>query len=128
MKHFSSKQPTIAVIDDEPGIRKGLSRLLRAADLAPRMYESAQAFLGDQDEQPPDCVVVDLQMPGLSGLEMQTLMKRDGSRTPIIVITAHDEPEVQRRCLALGAVAYLCKPLDGEELLDVIWKALGQGS
>lgn len=126
MKHPSAKRPAIAVIDDEPGVRKGLSRLLRAAELEPQAYDSAQAFLDRWEEQPPDCVVVDLQMPGVSGLEMQTQLKRAGSQLPVIVVTAHDEPEAHRRCLALGAVAYLCKPLDGEELLQVIWSALGR--
>lgn len=118
------KRPCIAVLDDEPGVRKGLSRLLRTADLEPQSYASGQEFLDAWELQPPDCLVMDLQMPGISGFEVQAKLKRAGAHVPIIIVTAHDEPETQRRCIELGAIAYLRKPLDGESLLDVIWSAL----
>ncbi|MET0657579.1 MAG: response regulator [Steroidobacteraceae bacterium] len=123
---LSTRRPAVAVIDDEPGVRKGLSRLLRAAEFDPRSYASAQEFFDSWELQPPDCVVVDLQMPGASGMEVQMRLKCAGARFPVIVVTAHDEPEAHRRCLALGAVAYLCKPLDGEELLEAIQAALSR--
>lgn len=118
------KRPSIAVIDDEPGVRKGLSRLLRAADLDPHAYATAQEFLDVWEAQPPDCLVMDLQMAGLSGYDVQAKLKRAGASLPVIIVTAHDEPEAHKRCLALGAAAYLCKPLDGEALVDVIRTAL----
>src|SRR5687768_11985988 len=68
----------IAVVDDEPAVRKGLSRLLRTADFDPRTYESAQEFLDDLAHQSLDCAVVDLQMPGVSGMDLQATLRRNG--------------------------------------------------
>lgn len=110
----------VAVVDDEPAVRRGLSRLLRTADFDPRTYESAQAFLDDLAHQTPDCVVVDLQMPGVSGMDLQATLQRAGARLPVIVVTARDDPESYEKCFALGAAACLSKPLDCETLVDVI--------
>lgn len=114
------KRLSVAVVDDEPAVRKGLSRLLRTADFDPRTYESAQDFLDHLACELPDCLIVDLQMPGVSGLDLQAILLRDGTRLPVIIVTARDDPESHEQCLALGAAACLCKPLDCETLVDVI--------
>ena len=114
------KRLCVAVVDDEPAVRKGLSRLLRTADFEPRTYESAQAFLDDLAHQSPDCVVVDLQMPGISGMDLQATLRRTAEGLPVIIVTARDDQESHERCLALGAAACLVKPLDCETLVDVI--------
>jgi FixJ family two-component response regulator len=119
-----TKRPLVAVIDDEAAVRKGLSRLLRSADLDTLPYGSGQEFLDSWELNRPDCLVMDLQMPGLSGVEVQTTLKRAGVHLPIIIITGHDEPETRKKCMGLGAAAYLQKPLDGEVLLEVIWATL----
>lgn len=114
------KRLSVAVIDDEPAVRKGLSRLLRTADFEPRTYESAQEFLDRPAGEFPDCLIVDLQMPGMSGMDLQVILRRDHARLPVIIVTARDDPKAHERCLALGAAACLCKPLDCDTLVDVI--------
>jgi FixJ family two-component response regulator len=115
-----SKHPCVAVVDDEPAVRKALLRLLSTAEFEPRSYESAQDFLNHLESDRPDCLIVDLQMPGISGLELQAILRRDHPWLPVIVVTARDDPESHEKCLTLGAAACLCKPLDCDTLVDVI--------
>lgn len=119
------QRPLIAVVDDEESVRKSLRRLLVASELDATVYASGQEFLDSLGGRQPDCLVLDLQMPGLTGLEVQRALARARVRFPTIIITAHDEPETRARCLAAGAVAYLCKPLHDELLLDAITTAVG---
>ena len=119
-------RPFVAVIDDEESIRKSLRRLLMAADLDAVVYASGQEFLDALRGRQPDCLILDLQMPGLTGLEVQRALTSAGVRVPTIIITAHDEPEARARCLAAGVAAYLCKPLHDEMLLDAIVTVIGR--
>jgi FixJ family two-component response regulator len=119
-------RPLVAVVDDEESIRKSLRRLFMAADLDAAVYASGQEFLDSLRGRQPDCLVLDLQMPGLTGLEVQRTLTGLGARFPTIIITAHDEPETRARCLAAGVAAYLCKPLHDEMLLDAIAVAMGR--
>ncbi len=114
----------IAVLDDDPSVCKALARLLRASDLDADTYGSAQQFLESLQTSVPDCLVLDLQMPEMNGLALQQELGRAGMRLPIVVITGHDEPGMQARCLAAGAAAYLRKPLDGGVLLAAIEAAI----
>ena len=114
------KRLSVAVVDDEPAVRKGLLRFLRTADFDPRTYESAQEFLDHLASERPDCLIVDLQMPGVSGLELQAILRRKDARLPVIMVTARDDPESHEKCLELGAAACLCKPLDCDTLVHVI--------
>jgi FixJ family two-component response regulator len=115
----------VAVVDDDESVRKALQRLLRASDLDADTFASAQDFLASlQQGRPPDCLVLDLQMPGTSGLDLQRQVVRVGLRLPIVVITGHDEPGMQARCLAAGASAYLRKPLEAGKLLAAIEAAI----
>jgi FixJ family two-component response regulator len=116
----------VAVVDDEESIRKSLRRLLMAADLDALVYASGQEFLDAIRERQPDCLVLDLQMPGLTGLEVQRALTAAGVRFPTIIITAHDEPEARARCISAGVAAYLCKPLHDEMLLDAITNVMGR--
>ena len=118
------QRPLIAVVDDEESVRKSLRRLLVASELDATVYASGQEFLDSLGGRQPDCLVLDLQMPGLTGLEVQRALARARVRFPTIIITAHDEPETRARCLAAGAVAYVCKPLHDELLLDAITTAV----
>jgi FixJ family two-component response regulator len=97
-----------------------LSRLQLTADFDSRTYETAQEFLDDLARARPDCLIVDLQMPGVSGLDLQAILRRDGAQLPVIVVTARDDPEWHEKCLDLGAAACLCKPLDRDTLVEVI--------
>jgi FixJ family two-component response regulator len=119
-------RPLVAVVDDEESIRKSLRRLFMAVDLDAVVYASGQEFLDSLGARQPDCLVLDLQMPGLTGLEVQRALTGAGVRFPTIIITAHDEPETRARCLAAGVAAYLCKPLHDEMLLDAIAGVMGR--
>jgi FixJ family two-component response regulator len=119
-------RPLVAVVDDEESIRKSLRRLFMAADLDAVVYASGQEFLDSLRGRQPDCLVLDLQMPGLTGLEVQRTLTGVGVRFPTIIITAHDEPETRARCLTAGVAAYLCKPLHDEMLLEAIARVIGR--
>jgi len=119
------QRPLIAIVDDEESVRRSLRRLLVASQLDATAYASGQEFLDSLGGRQPDCLVLDLQMPGLTGLEVQRALSGARVRFPTIIITAHDEPEARARCLSAGAVAYLCKPLHDELLLDTIATAVG---
>lgn len=115
----------VAVVDDDESVRKALQRLLRASDFDADTFASAQDFLAALSKAtPPDCLVLDLQMPGTGGLDLQREVARAGLKLPIVVITGHDEPGMQARCLAAGARAYLRKPLEAGTLLAAIEAAI----
>jgi FixJ family two-component response regulator len=115
----------VAVIDDDESVRKALKRLLRAANLDADAFASGQEFLDSLASHVPDCVILDLHMPGMNGLDVQRQLARQDFRIPIVVITGHDEPQARAQCLAAGAAAYLRKPLDDEALLAAIERAAG---
>jgi FixJ family two-component response regulator len=110
----------VAVVDDEASVRKALRRLFTAAELDCSVFASGQAFLDAVRERMPDCAVIDLHMPGLTGLEVQRELRSSGVKVPTIIITAHDEPDTRAQCLAAGAMAYLRKPFDDKALLDLV--------
>ena len=116
--------PFIAVVDDEEPVRKALKRLLRAAGLEAEGYASGKEFLAA--ERRPDCVVLDLHMPVMSGQALLQQIRRMSTRLPVVVITAHDTAETRDECLAAGAAAYLRKPLDDRLLLNAISVALAK--
>jgi FixJ family two-component response regulator len=110
----------IAVVDDEAAVRKSLSRFLGAAGFDVRAYASGQEFLDTWLLERPACVVLDLQMSGLTGIDVQARLGISGDAPPVIMITANDDPDVRRTCIALGIEAFLLKPVNGEYLLQVI--------
>jgi FixJ family two-component response regulator len=117
--------PYVAIVDDEEPVRKALKRLLRASGLDAESYASGQAFLEAAALRAPDCVLLDLHMPRMSGLQVLRALQAARRALPIVVITAHDAPETREQCLAAGASAFLRKPLEEHELLDTITAALG---
>jgi len=115
----------IAVVDDDPSVLKALRRLLRARALDARTFGSGQEFLAALSDGLPECLIVDLQMPEMSGVELQQHLVRKGIRIPTIVITAHGDAGVRERCTAAGAIAFLLKPLQDTALFAAIDKAIG---
>jgi FixJ family two-component response regulator len=113
----------ISVVDDELSIRKALERLLTAASFDVRTFGSAKEFLTSLDSFNPDCLVVDIHMPDVSGIDLQQHLQRSNRRIPTIMITAFDDAGIRGRCLALGAAAFLTKPLNGPTLITTIAKA-----
>jgi FixJ family two-component response regulator len=110
----------IAIVDDEASICRAMVRLLRSANFRAEAFGSAAAFLAYLDEQTPDCLVLDLQMPAITGIGLQGHLRRSNSRLPVIIITAHDDAGTAERCLALGASFYLRKPIEGHLLIESI--------
>jgi FixJ family two-component response regulator len=119
--------PFVAVVDDEESVRKALKRLLRAAGLEAESYATGQEFLEQAAQREPDCVVLDLHMPVMSGSQVLAQIRKMPRRPPVVVITAHDVPEKRDECLAAGACAYLRKPLEDRLLLNAISAALRTG-
>ena len=110
----------IAAVDDDPSVLKALARLIRTRSLHVQTYGSAERFLAALPDGMPACLIVDLHMPEMSGLELQEHLQRSGLSIPTIVITAHDEPDARARCLAAGAMAFLLKPLQDTALFAAI--------
>jgi len=116
----------IAVVDDEEPVRKALKRLLRSAGMDVETYPSGADFLDAMRTREPDCLVLDLHMPGVNGFEVQSQLAQLGTRLPVVVVTGHDTPESNKRALAGGAAAYLLKPIDDRVLLDAIAAAVSK--
>src|SRR5688572_33421776 len=96
--------PYVAIVDDEEPVRKALRRLLRASGLQAEGYASGLEFLAAAAQRRPDCVVLDLHMAGMSGLQVLRRLQAAPQRPPVVVITAHDEPEAREQCLAAGEI------------------------
>ncbi len=121
---MNRKRPFVAVVDDEEPVRRALERLLRSSGIETRAFASGGAMLEDLARREPDCVILDLHMPGMSGFEVQDRLAEREIRIPVIVMTGHDTPESCGRATSGGAAAYLRKPVDGEELLAAVRTAV----
>jgi FixJ family two-component response regulator len=110
----------IAIVDDDESVRNAVVRLLQAAGHSARGYPSGQEFLDNWRVDRPDCLVLDLQMPSLSGADVQRALNREGAQFPVVIMSAHDSPSAREECLREGAVAYLRKPPDERMLLDAL--------
>jgi FixJ family two-component response regulator len=115
----------IAVVDDDVAVLKALGRLLRAHGLDAKTFASAQEFLAMLPHDLPQCLVLDLHMPDMGGLELQQHLARSGINLPIVIITANDSVEIRERCEAAGSIAFLRKPLQEAALFSAIKKAIG---
>jgi FixJ family two-component response regulator len=119
-----SETSLIAVVDDDEAVREAIMSLLRSVGLRAAVFASAEDFLSAGHLQDTACLVVDVRMPGMSGLELQGLLVTAHSAIPIIFITSHDDAEARARALSAGAVAYLDKPFSDETLLGAVQSAL----
>ena len=117
-------QPIVFVIDDDDSVRRSLERLLRSVDLAVETFASAQEFLKRPLPDRPSCVVLDLRLPGPSGLELQESLIRAGHDVPIVFISGHADVPSSVRAIKAGAVDFLQKPFSDQALLDIIHGAL----
>src|SRR5688572_33436107 len=99
---MGTARPFIAVVDDEKSVRQALVRLLRASQMDAEGFATGQAFLDSLQTRHPDCVLLDMRMPGLTGRDVQRHLVSEGMALPVIIMTAHDEPMMRERCLADG--------------------------
>lgn len=120
----SQNHSVIAVLDDEPQMRKALRRLLSTHGFRVEDYGTGGEFLAALPSHPTDCLVLDLHMPEISGFDVLEAFAAQQVTPPVVVITGHDEPGTAERTLALGASAFLTKPVDETALLDAIQAAL----
>lgn len=116
--------PTVFIVDDEPAVLKSLSRLMRSARLAALTFSSPQEFLDRHDPQVPGCLILDVAMPGLDGLQLQQALIAKGSEIPIIFLTGRGDIPMSVRAMKRGAVDFLTKPVDDEDLLEAIRDAI----
>jgi FixJ family two-component response regulator len=115
----------ISVVDDDTSVRESVQSLMRSVGFAVRVFASAEEFLNWDDLRDTDCLILDVRMPGMSGIELQRHLMARHYEMPIIFITAHaSEKDMQSRALRDGAVAYLAKPLSEDELLNAVHLAL----
>jgi FixJ family two-component response regulator len=121
-------KPLIAVLDDELKMSQALCRLLRTYDFEAVAFAFAEDLFAACATALPDCLVLDLQMPGINGIEVLERFAAQHTPLPVIVITGHDKPGNDEKVRALGAVNYLLKPLNEAQLLDAIGEAIGSSS
>jgi FixJ family two-component response regulator len=126
VRKVTFEQQVVFVLDDDPGIREALSGLLRSVGLRVGLFADAAEFLRAKGKEPPACLVLDLQLPDISGLELQSsLGGSDGP--PIVFISGHANIPSSVRAMKAGAVEFLVKPFSDEEVLEAIWNAIAQG-
>ncbi len=119
-----SNAPLITVVDDDDSVRESLSGLIRSVGFKIATFASAEEFLGWERRCDADCLILDVRMPGMNGLELQRRLVCDGTPVPVIFITAHGDEETRAQALAAGAVEYLFKPFSEEALLKAIETAV----
>lgn len=117
----------ICLIDDDPNVANAVAALLRHAGFAVRIYHNAMAFLADWREDRTQCIITDLRMPTLSGLELQERLREAASLVPLVVLTGHADVRTAVRMMEGGAVSVLEKPYDPAEFLEVVARAVAQG-
>jgi RNA polymerase sigma factor (sigma-70 family) len=121
---MSEADPTVFIVDDDAPLRESLRNLIRSVGLRVELFASAQEFLQSQQPDTPSCLVLDVRMPGLSGLDLQKQTSEAGLEIPIIFITGHGDVPMTVRAMKAGAVEFLTKPFRDQDLLDAIQQAL----
>jgi FixJ family two-component response regulator len=122
----SHERRRVILVDDDPSVRRGLERLLRSADYVVESFPSVQAMLAGADLTGASCLVLDVRMPGPSGLDLQTALAQEGDDVPIIFITGHGDVQMAVRAMKAGAVDFLSKPFDAEELFRALDQAMAR--
>jgi FixJ family two-component response regulator len=119
-----TKPRLVAILDDDELMRGALQGLLKAVGLPAQAFASAEEFLKSEQRQQIACLIADIRMPGMSGLELQAKLKNERCRIPIIFVTAHGDEKMRMQALRAGAVEFLAKPFDDEVLLESVRAAL----
>lgn len=114
----------VAIVDDDDSMRSALLGMLRVVGLPARAFSSAEEFLESGQQNAVACLIADIRMPGMSGLELQAKLNADRCRVPIIFLTAHGDEKMRMQALRAGAVEFMAKPFDDEALLESVRVAL----
>jgi FixJ family two-component response regulator len=120
--------PTVLIVDDDPAVREALSSLLRSVGMNVRTFASAREFLSGARSAEPSCLVLDVRLPGLSGLDLQQELRRAGEMIPIVFITGYGDIPTTVRAMKAGAMEFLPKPFSEENLLQAIRSALAHAA
>jgi len=123
---MKERAPIVTVIDDDAAARSSLRLLLKSLGLAATAYDSATSFLAGYDPQQPGCLLLDIRMPAMSGLELQQVLNQRGAFTPIIFITGHGDVPMAVEAMQQGAFDFLQKPFRDQELLDRVQRAIAK--
>src|ERR1700740_381962 len=123
MRQLRQPEAVIAIVDDDASVQRGLQRLIRSAGWKVETFASAQEFLARSRTELPNCVLLDLPLPGLRGLDLQKRMAEVGLEIPIVFLTGHGNIPVSVQAMKAGAVQFLTKPVDEQELLQAIEEA-----
>ena len=115
----------VSVVDDDQSLRRSLRNLLTSVGFRVETFASAEDFLGSSQQDDTGCLVLDLRMGGMNGLDLLRHLAATGSRIPAVILTAHGDDEARRRSLEAGAIAFLGKPFRTDTLLDAVRQALG---
>ena len=115
----------VAIVDDDESVRDAMEGLMKEAGIEARAFASAEDFLNSELPGQTGCLIADIRMPGMSGLELQQTLNARSCRIPTIFITAHGDAKMRLQAMRAGAVEFLAKPFDDEVLLDSIRAALG---
>jgi FixJ family two-component response regulator len=115
-----STAPYVYIVDDDESVRTGLARLMRASGIRARAFATPEAFLDAVDAASEGCVLLDITMPGLTGLQVQERLTGKGAHLPVIAVSARESDEVRKMARELGASFFLLKPVDDQALLDAI--------
>jgi two-component system response regulator FixJ len=118
----------IAIVDDDAAVRRALGRVMRGAGYAVEVHASGQALLDSLAHATPDCILLDVNMPGLDGFDVHSELSQRGYSIPVIFITANQEPRMKHRAASVGAAAFIDKPVESAVLLEAIAAALQRGS
>ena len=122
---IKNPQKTVYVVDDDASLRKALGRLLKSAGYAPEAFASAEEFLTRAPGAQAGCLILDMRMTGMSGLDLQKRLCEDGFNIPIIFISAHDDPQAYEQAMINGAKEFLRKPFDESSLLYAVESVFG---
>jgi len=119
------KEKMVAIIEDDESYRVAVRRLLKSAGFSARSFASAEDFLNSGEQRETGCLIADIRMPGMSGLDLQSKLNSDHCPIPTIFITAHGDEKMRLQAMRGGAVKFLAKPFDGEVLIEAVRVALG---
>ena len=128
MNSVMASQAHIAIVDDDEPLRVAMAELIRTLGFVTSSFGSAEEFLQSPERDETSCLISDVRMPGISGLELQSLLASENRRTPIIFLTAFPDPGIRQRALAGGAICFLTKPFDVDTLIQCVDSALNRPS
>jgi FixJ family two-component response regulator len=120
------KEKMVAIIEDDESYRVAVRRLLKSAGFSVQSFASAEDFLNSGEQRETGCLIADIRMPGMSGLDLQSKLNSDHCPIPTIFITAHGDEKMRLQAMRGGAVKFLAKPFDGEVLIEAVRVALGR--